>query len=327
MYIAAKFQIRWIVIQYLKKIDGRMQELSVREPGSWINIYPPFSPEEVLKLSEELFIPIEFLQDSMDVDERSRFELDEELKLIVINTPVKNKNQEEAEANFITVPVAIIYHREYIITVSSQENPTIDFYLNRNIKTFDPANKEEFILQILDKNIYYFLQYLKRINLLRNTYEKELFHSSRNMELSKLITLQKSLIYFATTLRDLEVMTMKIQRTNILKLADQSDAYYFLGDVIIDTNQAREMADVYTNILNTTVDSFASIISNNLNQVMKRLTSVTIILMVPTLVASFFGMNVKLPLEQNSFGYVYIILLSMLGAFCIMYFFRKNELF
>ncbi len=302
-------------------------ELDHIAKGCWINIYPPYTPESVLQLSEELTIPIEFLQDSMDIDERSRFEIDEEVKLIVINTPVKNKNEEEAEANFITVPVGIIYHKDHIITISSQENPVIDFFLNRNIKTFDPANKAEFILQILDKNVYYFLQYLKRINLLRNTYEKELFHSSRNMELSKLITLQKSLIYFATTLRDLEVMTMKIQRTNILKISTESDAYYFLGDVIIDTNQAREMADLYTNILNTTVDSFASIISNNLNMVMKRLTSVTIILMVPTLVASFFGMNVKLPMESNPYAYLFIILLSTMFAFSVVYFFRKNELF
>lgn len=297
------------------------------ESKCWINIYPPYSNEELEKVSERLDIPIEFMIDSLDVDERSRFEHDDGVELIVVNTPVQNQDEAENEADFITIPIGIIEVEDFIVTISSQQNPVIDFFLNRPVKNFDPSDHSDFVLRILDKNIYYFLHYLKRINMQRNLYEKELFTSSRNSELSKLMNLQKSLIYFATTLRDIEVMSLKIERTDFLNIKNREEQSDFLQDIIIDTSQAREMSDVYTNIISTTVDSYASIISNNLNTVMKRLTSVTIMLMVPTLVASFYGMNVSMPFADSPLAFPITIGVSAILAIGVFLFFRKQELF
>lgn len=314
------------MIQYLKKTNGQLEQLASAEKNCWINIYPPYSKEEVEKVSSTLDIPIEFLIDSLDIDERSRFESDDGVQLIVVNTPVKNQDEADYAADYITVPIGIIEVEDYIVTISSQQNPVIDFFLNRKVKNFDPENHSDFVLRILDKNIYYFLHYLKRINSQRNLYERELFNSSRNSELGKLMNLQKSLIYFATTLRDVEIMSMKLQRTNFLKIRGNEDQEDFMEDIIIDSSQAREMSDVYTNIINTTVDSYASIISNNLNIVLKRLTTITIILMVPTLVASFFGMNVALPFEESAYAFPITIALSVLLAGGAFFFFRRQEL-
>ncbi len=314
------------MIQYYKKIDGKLQEIGQIEKDCWINISPPLDNEALEQLSNELEIPFDFFQDSMDIDEQSRFEREDGVDLIVLNAPIRNKDESEHEAHYITVPIGIISIPDAIITISAYESPILNYFLNRNIKGFDPANQHDFLLRIFDKTIYYFLVYLKRINHQRNQYQKELYHSSRNTELAKMLNLQKSLVYFATTLRDNDQLMMKIKRTDFIHIKDDEEASDFLDDILIDNKQAREMADVYTNILNGTMDAFASIISNNLNIVMKNLTSVTIVLMVPTLVASFYGMNVSLPFAQNPNAYLITVAVSIVLAIIVVYIFRRSQI-
>jgi magnesium transporter len=166
------------------------------------------------------------------------------------------------------------------------------------------------------------------MNKRRYLIEKELMHSSRNTELAKLLNIQKSLVYFVTDLRANELLMMKIQRTNFLGIKTDEEKNDLLSDIIIDSSQALEMATVYTNILNGTMDAFGSIISNNLNSVMKRLTSITIILMVPTLIASFFGMNfTNLPFEHANSGFFIIIFLSIFVSVILYLVFRKIRWF
>ncbi|MCB0515728.1 MAG: magnesium transporter CorA family protein [Chitinophagales bacterium] len=315
------------MIQYLKKVDGVLLQLPELEPGCWINIVASNDKKPVEDLSEALDIPLDFFIDSMDVDERSRFERDDDVDLIVLNTPIKNQHHSEFDADYITVPVGIILLKKYIITVSTSQTPVIDYFINRHVKDFDPSNFTDFILRIFNQTVYYFQLYLKRINHQRNLYEKELFNSSRNTELAKLMNLQKSLVYFVTSLRDNELLMNKVHRADLLRIKQDEDASDFLEGVIIDASQAREMSDIYNNILNGTMDAFASIISNNLNQVMKRLTAVTIVLMVPTLLASFYGMNVHLPFEDHKFAALYVLLASVVMAVLVMYIFVRNRLF
>ncbi len=298
-------------------------------PGCWINIYPPFNREILDQVSVDYNIPIDFLTDSLDIDERSRYEREDDVSLIVLNTPVVNDEevQNDNHAMYITVPIGIILLDEMIVTLSSYANPTVDCFINKRVKHFDPTNREHFVLQLFDRSVFYFLHYLKQINNKRNIFEDELYYSSRNRELSQLMNLQKSLVYFVTTLRSNELMMMKIQRTNFLKIRDREDESDFLEDIIVDNSQALEMSNVYTNILNGTMDAFASIISNNLNQVMKRLTSVTIVLMVPTLVASFYGMNVDLPLDDLPHAFIILILISLMFTFTLVFFFVKKKWF
>lgn len=317
------------MVEIFKKQGEELVQLEQAEPGCWINVYPPFNHETLERLSEGYSIPLDFLTDSLDIDERSRFEYEDGIKLIVLNTPIVNEGEvvPDNQSVYITIPIGIMLMKDMVLTISPYNNPVIDSFINQRVKRFDPANKNLFVLQLFDRNVFYFLHYLKQINNKRNLFEEELFHSSRNEELSQLMNLQKSLVYFVTTLRSNELMMMKIQRTDFLRIKDDEDAVDYLGDVVIDNSQALEMSNVYTNILNGTMDAFASIISNNLNQVMKRLTSVTIVLMVPTLVASFYGMNVELPIQHNPQAFVLILMLSIFLSVVLTWFFLRKRWF
>lgn len=314
------------MIRYYIMQDKKVVEAEQFEPNCWINISPPLDQEELKKLCEELSIPIDFFQDSLDIDEQSRFEREDGVDLIVLNTPVRNKDESEHEAHYITVPIGIISIPDAIITISTYDSPILNFFINRADKGFDLRDQKDFLLRIFDKAIYYFLLYLKRINHQRNQYQKELYNSSRNTELAKMLNLQKSLVYFATTLRDNEQLMVKIKKTDFINIKKDEEASDFLDDIIIDNRQAREMSDVYTNILNGTMDAFASIISNNLNNVMKNLTSVTIILMVPTLVASFYGMNMALPFAKSPYAYLIMLAVSVVLAILVILLFRRSRI-
>lgn len=317
------------MVDIFTKRGEELVRVDQAEPGCWINVYPPFNHETLEKLSEGYSIPLDFLTDSLDIDERSRFEYEDGVGLIVLNTPILNEEEvmPENQSVYITIPIGIILLEDMILTISPYNNPVIDSFINHRVKRFDPANRVQFVLQLFDRNVYYFLHYLKQINNKRNLFEEELFHSSRNEELSQLMSLQKSLVYFVTTLRSNELMMMKIQRTDFLKIKNDEDSSDLLGDIVVDNSQALEMSNIYTNILNSTMDSFASIISNNLNQVMKRLTSVTIVLMVPTLVASFYGMNVELPLQHGPFAFMYTMLISLALSVVVAWFFMRKRWF
>ena len=308
-----------------KHLNGELVQLSQVEPGCWINIYPPFTHEQLVEVSEQLDIHIDFLTDSLDVDERSRYDSDDDLDIFVINVPLKREIEDPNDLQYINIPVGVIAKPDFILTISSFENPVINSFLKGGVRSFDTSDKSLFILQIFDKTVHFFLRYLKEINHVINTLEKELYDSSRNEELAKMLLVQKSLVYFVTNLRSNEFMMMKIQRTDFLKIRDDENKSDLLGDIIVDNSQALEMSNVYTNILNGTMDTFASIISNNLNQVMKRLTSVTILLTLPVLISSFMGMNVPNGWEHNPFAFLAVILVSILVTVIVgVYFWRRR---
>lgn len=317
------------MIEIYKKANGGLVKLDAPESDCWINVYPPFTNEDLEELSKELEIPLDFLTDSIDLEERSRHEYEDNVKLLVLNTPVLNEENllPDNNALYITIPIGVILMEDKILTISPFENPVIDSFLNNRVKNFDPANRSRFVIQMLDRNVYYFLHYLKQINNKRNLFEEELFESSRNKELAQMMNLQKSLVYFVTTLRANELMMMKVQRTDFLKVEDDGELQDVLRDVIVDNSQALDMSNVYANILNGTLDVFASVISNNLNTVMRRLTSVTILLMIPTLVASFYGMNVHLPGEESPYTAYLIVLASLLFAVIPAWYFLRKQWF
>ena len=204
----------------------------------------------------------------------------------------------------------------------------MELFLENKIKNFDPADENLFVLQILEQNVYRFLSCLKKLNLKRNVIEKELYDSSKNKELKQLLSIEKSLVYFVNTLSSNELLKMKMKRSDFLRIRSNEDQTDLFEDIIIDNSQALEMANVYTNILNGTMEAYASIISNNLNVVIQRLTLITIILMVPTLVASLYGMNLKiLPLQDDPYAFVYIIIFSIVISLVLAWWFRRKRLF
>lgn len=310
--------------------DGRaLKELEQPHDSDWINISSPFSVEELEEIAQLYDIPLDFLTDSLDIDERSRYEREEDVRLIVINTPVLNPVEEEIDAMFITVPIGIILTPDHIITITSHTNPILQMFLDGRIKNFKASDEALFVLQILEQTVYRFLTCLKQLNKKRSLIEKELYDSSRNEELKQLLRIEKSLVLFVNSLSSNELLKMKMKRTDYLGIRDNEDKTDLFEDIIIDNSQALEMANIYTNILNGTMDAYGSIISNNLNMTMKSLTSITIILMVPTLVASFYGMNVGLPFkgEGKPHYFMMIISVSLVLSGLLAWYFQRKRLF
>jgi magnesium transporter len=312
------------MLQFFKNVDGHTQEIEKPESGAWINIIPPLKQEEFHEIADELEIPIDFLSDSLDIDERPRFELEDNVKLIVIKTPTENNSFNDSDAFYITIPICIILTHNQIVTVNSFDNGAIKKFLN-TFQNRHPDKKNMMVLKVFEKVVTTFMEYLKEINHKRNLLEQKLYDANRNEELLDLMRIQKSLVYFVTALRSNEMLLMKMQRTNFLGLTAEEDE--FLQDLIVDTSQALEMANIYTNILSSTLDAFASIISNNQNQVMKRLTSITVMLQLPTLVASIYGMNVPIPGQESHFAFYFPIVISLGLSLLIGFYFMRKKLF
>ncbi len=297
------------MIQYFKNVEHQTIAIDKPEDGTWINVLPPLRQEEFSELSESLDIPIDFLKDSLDIDERSRYEIDDNVKLIVIKTPTENNSFNDSDAFYITIPICIILTHKQIVTVNSFENEAIKKFLN-TFQNRNPDKKNMMVLKIFEKITNNFQDYLKEINLRRNNLEHKLYVANRNEELLQLMRIQKSLVYFLTALRSNELLMMKMARTNFLQLnEDEKD---FLDDLIVETSQALEMANTYTNILSSTLDAFASIISNNQNEVLKRLTTLTIVLTVPILIASIYGMNVPIPYKDTPYAFWIPVIISLI---------------
>lgn len=316
------------MVKYYSKESGRLKSLEAPELACWVNITPPFTPEELEEVAQQFDIPFDFLTDPLDIDERPRYEKDEDKRLIIVSSPIVNPFEEDIDAIFITVPLGIIMTPEHVITITSQENPVLNLFLDSKVKNFDPQNEQMFVLQILEQTVYRFLNCLKQLNQKRNLIEKELYHSSRNQELKNLLSIEKSLVYFVSSLSDNELLKMKMKRTDFLGVGKDEEKLEIFEDLIIDNNQAQQMANMYTNILNGTMDAYGSIISNNLNLTIKRLTTITIILMVPTLVSSFMGMNVLLPFAEHShLSFFFILIISLALSLILSWYFQRKNLF
>src|SRR6201994_4277786 len=305
------------MIQFFKNINHQTVEVDSSGEAAWVNILPPLKQQEFSNLSDELNIPLDFLTDSLDIDERARFEEEEKVKLIVIKTPTENNSFNESDAYYITIPICIILTHQQIVTVNSFENGAIKKFLN-TFQNRHPDKKNMMALKIFEKITQTYMEYLKEINQRRNIMEQKLYDSNRNEELLELMKIQKSMVYFVTALRSNEMLLLKMARTNFLGLDDEEKE--FLDDLAVDMSQALEMANIYTNILSSTLDAFASIINNNMNNVLKRLTSITIILSLPALVTGIYGMNTKIPIPGSDSFYI-PLLMSVIISIVISWYF------
>ncbi|HTE25032.1 magnesium transporter CorA family protein [Flavitalea sp.] len=312
------------MIQHFKNINHQTVEIDKAENGSWVNVLPPLRQEEFSELSNSLDIPLDFLTDSLDIDERSRFEEEDNVKLVVIKTPTENNSFNESDAYYITIPIVIILTHTQIVTVNSFENSAIKKFLN-SFQNRHPDNRKMMMLKIFEKIIQTYMESLKEINLRRNALEQKLYAANRNEQLLQLMRIQKSLVYFITALRSNELLLMKIERTHFLGLNEEEKE--FLDDLIVDNSQALEMANIYTNILSSTLDAFASIIANNQNEVLKRLSVITIVLTFPVLVASIYGMNVPIPYARSPYAFYIPVFLSLIISLVIGWLFLRKKIF
>lgn len=303
---------------------NKFEEIKEFKKGSWINLVNP-SEAEIKKVCENINIQEDFIRDALDFEEKARIDVEEDDNtiLFVVDVPIIEKT-EESDA-YTTMPLGMIVVRDdFFITVSLRKNQIIESFEKRKIKNFHTYKKTRFIFQILYLNSSYFLTYLKQINKETEIAEYILKNSMKNKELLKLLTLEKGLVYFTTSLKSNEIVMEKTMKGKFVKLYNEDED--ILEDAIIENRQAIEMAKIYSDILNGTMDAYASIISNNLNTVMKTLTSITIVLAVPTMISSFWGMNVPLPLQNNTFGFIIMVLISLVTTLLVTWLLKKKDM-
>ncbi len=303
---------------------NKLEEIKEFKKGAWINLVNP-SEIEIKKVCENVQIQEDFIRDALDYEEKARIdqEDDDNTVLFVVDVPIIEKNEDNDI--YTTMPLGMIVVRDdFFITVSLRKNKIIEEFEKRKIKNFQTYKKTRFIFQILYLNSSYYLNYLKRINKETEIAEYILKNSMKNKELLKLLSLEKGLVYFTTSLKSNEIVMEKTMRGKIIKLYEDDED--ILEDAITENRQAIEMAQIYSNILNGTMDAYASIISNNLNGVMKFLTSITIVLAVPTMISSFWGMNVNLPFQNSPIGFVLMIFISVVLTLLVTWWLKRKDM-
>ena len=313
------------MIRIFKTEDGAMHEKEEMQPGCWIALTNP-TASEIIDIADTYQIDPDHLRAPLDEEERSRIEVEDEYTLILVDIPsIEERNGKDW---FVTIPLAIITTKDVLITVCLEETPVLTSFMDGRVRDFHTFMKTRFILQILYKNATKFLQYLRIIDKKSEVIERKLHQSQKNEELIELLELEKSLVYFTTYLRSNEVVLEKLLRIEkIKKYPEDTD---LLEDVIVENKQAIEMANIYSGILSGTMDAFASVISNNLNIVMKFLATVTIVLSIPTMIASFYGMNVNshgMPFADSPYGFAIVLGLTLLLSLFVAYIFNKKDLF
>ncbi|MCL2028364.1 MAG: magnesium transporter CorA family protein [Bacteroidales bacterium] len=309
------------MIKYLISKNG-FQETKEYSDDVWVNVIKP-NRKEIGVLEHEFGVPASFLNDIEDNEERPRIELEDDWRMIIIRVPVKIQKEGDF---FETVPLGILSSGEKFITICHYHVEMIDdlIYFSRR-KSFGRKNANDLILHLMLSSSVWFMKYLKRLNAEINNAEMQLQRSVRNEELLEMMRIERTLIHFVTSLRSNELLLQKFKL--ILPRTGKPFDEDLLEDVEIEVQQARTTASVYSDILTGMMDAFAAIISNNVNVIMKRLTSFSIVLMFPTLVASYFGMNLEKTSEIWTAEFFIVIAASvMISALGVMFFRRKNWL-
>lgn len=293
------------MIRYTITENKSLTSLDAPVKGCWISLISP-TEEEILQTAEQCHVDADALRAALDPEERSRIETDETYTMILVNIPtIVTANQKEL---YDTIPLAVILADEKIITVCSQHSPILRQFEENKVRDFSTAMRSRFLLQILFRVNSLYLQYLRSIDKRSEQVEAKLQRTTKNRELIEVYRLEKSLLYFTTSLRSNESVLEKMLRIDSIKKYPE-DAE-LLDDVIVENKQAIEMANIYSGILRGTMDVFASVISNNLNIVMKVLSIVTIVMAIPTIIFSAYGMNVNpagMPFATSPAGFGIIL--------------------
>lgn len=306
---------------YKSNNEKELESVDEISKGCWVNMYAP-TEAEINRVAQDAQISVDLIKDALDDEERPRIERDNGQIYIIVDYPYIT-HDDTGFPFYETIPIGIVLTDDCIITVSLKDTPIIGEFRRNRIKEFYSFKKTRFALQILFVISSYYLRFLKQINKKTNEIEHEIHESMKNKELYAFLALEKSLVYFTTSLKTNKVVLDKILRFNYIRMYEEDKD--LLEDVIIENTQAIEMAETYRSILTGMMNAFASIISNNLNIVMKFLTSITIILSFPTMVASFYGMNVPIPFQHLAHAYLMPLLLSaFLTGLTALIFWKKK---
>ena len=307
------------MIKYYKTINNSVCEIDKAENGCWISVIGP-TEEEINSIINDYDLDAGFVRSALDEEESSRIENEDAQTLIIVDYAVAETDSQNAIL-YSTMPMGIILTTNNVFTISIKENVILSEMSSEVIKNVQTHLKTRFVLMILLRIATKFLQYLKQIDKISYFLEKQLHKSMKNKELIQLLDLEKSLVYFSTSLKANEVTLEKILRGRVIKLYEEDQD--LLEDVLIEIKQAIEMSDIYSNILSGMMDAFASVISNNVNIVMKRLTIITILMAIPTMVFSYYGMNVDgLPLAFAWFPIIVSCVITGITGFVLL---RKDK--
>jgi magnesium transporter len=300
-------------------VGGRVERAPRLTKGCWVNVVNP-TKDNLPLIAEHFKIPIDFLTASLDVDETARVEVDDGATLFIVKVPYF---EEQADILYITIPIGIIVTNGVIITVCPREQSVLQSFIDNKVRNI--AGGHRFILQLMLRATVLYLQHLKQLNNAANIIQKKLERESRNKQLIKLFNIEKSLVYFTTSLKSNMLMLERLKRLRGFDHSEENEE--LLEDIATECKQAIEMANIYSDILSGMMDAFASVISNNLNIVMRLLTSITIVLTIPVLIASFFGMNVPVPLAGWRYSFAAIVATSLvLCGGAVAYMRRKRWL-
>ncbi|QHI73441.1 magnesium transporter CorA family protein [Aminipila terrae] len=324
------------MLKIYKTIENNLTRVnSLKEQNLWIDVTNP-TEKELKVLCNRFNLDIDLLRAPLDHEERPRIEAYDNQVLILISMP--HSSSDKSPIIYNTIPLGIVVTEEVIVTVALKESMLIEQFIKTKSAPVT-QKRTRFVLQLLYSNARLFLSCLKEIDKKSTEIEQHLHKSSKNEELINLLNLEKSLVYFTTALRSNESVFEKLLRTYLRKVHDEESQVTvkvlkkyeedeeLLEDVITENKQAIDMADIYTNILGGTMDAFASIISNNLNIVMKFLAIITIVMAIPTIVTSFFGMNVPLPYQNCPYAYIGIVLLTIILMICGALIITKKKMY
>jgi magnesium transporter len=309
------------MISILKADRDGLTRLSQPQPGCWINVVAP-TADEIAEL-RVMGIPADYLSYPLDPDERARSEREDGTLLIILRVP--HFQGEGSDVPFSTIPLGIILMPDYLVTVVRADNELVEELASGRVRGLESGKQVRFVLRVLLHTSSRYLSQLRQITRAIDALEDQLQQSTRNREVLELLKYEKSLTYFTTALRSNELMMERLQRSQWF--ATYPDDEDLLEDVITENRQAIEMTNITNNILSSTMDAFASIISNNLNRVMKVLASITILLSLPIMVASFYGMNVGLPFAGQTWAFLGILGISLVISATGAFIFWKRDWF
>jgi magnesium transporter len=303
-----------------KTTEQGLEQLESMANGTWVKAIDP-TPEEIQRLVG-WGIDLDYINYSLDFDEMPRMERDEEYTFILLRIP---HSQPESDTPFITIPLGIMIKGNTIVTICRYDKEMFKVLANGKYRLLKTSKRYRFALYIFLETATRYLTHLREINRMTEVIEDQLQKSTRNREVLDLLKYQKSLTYFATALRSNEVMMERVQRTQIFNYYEEDQD--LLEDVLTENQQAIQMTSIATEILSGMMDAFASIISNNLNGVMKALAAITIIINVPAVVAAFYGMNVDLPGESHPLAFLTVIGISLTLTAVATFIFYKRDWF
>lgn len=313
------------MIKYYNAENSVITELDTPQKGCWINLTEP-NKKELLQAHLYTNVDFDAISAVTDEEEGSRVEIEDDYTMIVVDIPYTHEYH--GKPAYTTIPLAIIFTPDNIITVCNEETALLSPFVDGRIKNFYTRMKTRFILQILYRNASMFLQFLRSIEKKSEILETRLRNSTKNNELIQIHELQKSLVYFTTSLKGNEIVLDRLLKMEAIKRYPEDED--LLEDTIIENKQAIEMAHIYSGILKSTMDAFDSIISNNLNNVMKLLAVLTMILSIPTMIFSAYGMNVNMdgmPFANSVWGFLILIGVAILFSIVIAIIFIKSKMF